>query len=354
LGFAPCENVDRIFRLSAYCSLSIGNQRILLLLLTRKVCPSKGVLSVHERLVCGFVFFLSGLALGQQGPTSRPAITGISHLVLFADDIPKSEVFYGSLLGWEQVPATGARSGVRFYANHLQYVELVSAPKPGMVDRLESVAFATSNAEALRKYLGARGVRVPDAVTVESNGDRSFVVRDPEGNRVGFTQAGAHPPTAPANLADRLSAHIMHAGYVVRNRAALDHFYKDLLGFHLYWQGGNPANRVDWVMMQVPDGTDWIEYMLYLPAEPSPEQLGSANHLAPGVVSVAELQKQLEARGWKPAAGKNPQVLGVDGKMQLDLHDPDGTRVEFMEFLPVATPCCSAYTGKQPSASSSW
>ena len=115
---------------------------------------------------------------------------------------------------------------------------------------------------------------------------------------------------------------------------------------------GNPADRVEWVMMQVPDGTDWIEYMLYLPAEPSRAQLGSANHLAPGVVSVVELQKQLEKRGWKPAPGKNPQVLGVDGKMQLDLNDPDGTRVEFMEFLPVGTPCCSPIR-KQPSASSS-
>ncbi len=309
---------------------------------------------MRKWVACGFVFLISALGLGQQSSPSRPAITGISHLVLFADDIPKSEVFYGTLLGWEQVPATGAASGVRFYANHLQYVELVNAPKPGMMDRLESVAFATGDAEALRKYLGAHGVTVPEAVTTESDGDRSFVVLDPEGNKVGFTQAGAHPPASPANVAGRLSGHIMHAGYVVRNRAALDHFYKDLLGFHLYWQGGNPADRVDWVMMQVPDGTDWIEYMLYLPAEPSRAQLGSANHLAPGVVSVAELQKQLEGRGWKPAAGKNPQVLGVDGKMQLDLNDPDGTRVEFMEFLPVATPCCSAYTGKQPMASSSW
>jgi catechol 2,3-dioxygenase-like lactoylglutathione lyase family enzyme len=309
---------------------------------------------VPKWLACGFVFLLSAVGVAQQSPPSRPAITGISHLVLFADDIPKSEVFYGTLLGWKQVPATGAASGVRFYANHSQYVELVNAPKPGMMDRLESVGFATSDAEALRKYLGAHGVTVPEVVTTESDGDRSFVVLDPEGNKVGFTQAGEHPPVAPANAAGRLSAHIMHAGYVVRNRAALDHFYKDLLGFHLYWQGGNPADRVDWVMMQVPDGTDWIEYMLYLPAEPSRAQLGSANHLAPGVVSVAELQKQLEGRGWKPAAGKNPQVLGVDGKLQLDLNDPDGTRVEFMEFLPVATPCCSPYTGKQPSASSNW
>jgi hypothetical protein len=136
--------------------------------------------------------------------------------------------------------------------------------------------------------------------------------------------------------------------------AALDHFYKDLLGFHLYWQGGNPPDRVDWVMMQVPNGTDWIEYMLYLPTNPSLAQLGSANHIAPGVISVAQLQEKLEKRGWKPAPGKNPQVLGVDGKMQLDLTDPDGTRIEFMEFKPVQKPCCSPYTGSQPDPSAKW
>jgi len=107
-------------------------------------------------------------------------------------------------------------------------------------------------------------------------------------------------------------------------------------------------------MMQVPNGTDWIEYMLYLPEHPTLAQLGSANHLAPGVVSVADLQKKLEARGWKAPVGKSPQVLGVDGKMQLDLTDPDGTRVEFMEFAPVAKACCSAYTGTQPTASDVW
>jgi len=91
--------------------------------------------------------------------------------------------------------------------------------------------------------------------------------------------------------------HIMHAGYVVHDRAALDRFYKDALGFHLYWQGGAKTGNVDWVMMQVPNGTDWIEYMLYLPATPTRGQLGSADHIAPGVVSVAELQRPLEQRG---------------------------------------------------------
>jgi uncharacterized protein len=284
----------------------------------------------------------------------RPAITGISHLTLFADDFAKSQQFYAGLLGWDQVPAAPAKAGVRFYANHAQYVELVSPPIPGQLDRLDSVAFATADAEGLRRYLAEHDVSVPPTLTVDADGNRSFVVHDPEGNEVAFQQDGPHPPAEPASASQRVSSHIMHAGYMVRHRPALDHFYKDLLGFHLYWQGGNPADRVDWVMMQVPDGSDWIEYMLYLPAQPSLAELGSANHLAPGVTSVAELQKRLERRGWKAAEGRNPQILGVDGKMQLDLTDPDGTRVEFMEFKPVKDPCCSPYTGTQPNPSTGW
>jgi catechol 2,3-dioxygenase-like lactoylglutathione lyase family enzyme len=309
---------------------------------------------MRKSLVMALAFIFPGIIPAQQISAPRPAITGISHVTLYADDIPKSQKFYASLLGWDPLPATGAPSGIRFYANHSQYVELVSPPQPGLADRLDIVAFSTNNAEALRVFLGAKGVAVPEAVTADQDGSRSFLVHDPEGNNIEFTQEAEHSPTMPKSASQRLSPHIIHTGYVVRNRPALDHFYKDVLGFHLYWQGGFQEDHIDWVMMQVPNGTDWLEYMLYLPADPSRAQLGSANHFAPGVVSVAELQKRLEERGWKPADDKNPQVLGVDGKLQLDLTDPDGTRVEFMEFLPVKKPCCAPYTGAQPSAPATW
>lgn len=297
---------------------------------------------------------LPALTLGQTPPGSPPAITGISHLVFYADDLQKSQQFYALLVGWLPVTVTGTEPGVRFYVNHAQYIQLVSAPRPGMANRLDRVAFSTDDAEALRGFLGAHGVDVPGAVTVGTDGSRSFLTRDPEGNKVEFTQEGEQPPSVPASVSQRLSPHIVHAGYVVRDRAALDHFYRDLLGFHLYWQGGFRAGDVDWVMMQVPNGSDWIEYMLYLPAEPSRAQLGSANHFSPGVVSVAELQKRLETRGWKRPSDRNAQILGVDGKLQLDLVDPDGTRVEFMELKPLVDPCCSPYTGTQPSPSEGW
>jgi hypothetical protein len=54
--------------------------------------------------------------------------------------------------------------------------------------------------------------------------------------------------------------------------------------------------------------------MLHLRANRPPARLGGAKHIAPGVVSVAKLQKKWEERGGKPADNKNPQVLAVNGK----------------------------------------
>jgi catechol 2,3-dioxygenase-like lactoylglutathione lyase family enzyme len=122
----------------------------------------------------GFVFLSSWLAVAQPVSAQRPVITGISHVTLYADDIPKSQQFYQSLLGWDMAPAGQASSGVRFYVNHLQYIELFSPPGPGPMDLLYSVGFSTSDAEALSRFLGAHGVSVPKAITTERDSSRSL------------------------------------------------------------------------------------------------------------------------------------------------------------------------------------
>ena len=62
------------------------------------------------------------------------------------------------------------------------------------------------------------------------------------------------------------------------------------------------------------------------------------HHFALGVPSVGQSFQSLQGRNLK--GSEKPQI-GRDGKWQLNLYDPDYTRVELMEPKPVQTPCCS-------------
>jgi hypothetical protein len=72
------------------------------------------------------------------------------------------------------------------------------------------------------------------------------------------------------------------------------------------------------------------------------------NHISLGVRDIKEAQTKLESHGWKPHGDEKAQ-MGRDGKWQLNLYDPDFTRIELMEFKPVEKPCCSEFHGQHPS-----
>ena len=121
-----------------------------------------------------------------------------------------------------------------------------------------------------------------------------------------------------------------------------------LLGFRPYWYGGMKDDRTDWVSQQVPDGHDWLEYMLaHGPGNATQRQLGVMDHVSIGVVSVPDTYKVLQAADRLGHQDQTPKV-GRDGKYQLNLYDPDGTRVEVMNFHATEKPCCSPFTAEDP------
>ncbi len=211
-------------------------------------------------------------------------------------------------------------------------------------DLLEEVGFSTDDAAALRKYLESRNIEVSE-VSEPGNQRPSFVVHDPTGRRIQFIEGNPLPGGERPQVPPAQQRQIIHAGFIVNDRAAEDHFFKDILGFHLYWHGGMKDEQDDWVAMQVPDGTDWVEYMLNISTTADKHTRGVMNHIAIGVPGIQAAKAQLMKNGWKP--GEEPQ-LGRDGKWQLNLYDPDETRVEFMEFTPTQKPCCADYTGPHP------
>jgi len=134
-----------------------------------------------------------------------------------------------------------------------------------------------------------------------------------------------------------------------------DTFYRDLLGFRPYWFGGMIENRIDWVSQQVPDSHDWMEYMLAhdsagsgIPAGISQHDLGVLDHLSLGVDSVETAHKTLEAGNRLGGIHDAHTQIGRDGKGQFNLYDPDGIRLELMNFHASEKPCCSPFTASDP------
>jgi len=286
-------------------------------------------------------------AYAQQAP-KRPKITGIDHVDFYTTDAAANEKLYMSVLGLSRTDPIEPGQTQRFMVG-TQWVGYSPAPDPKKTDRMDHVAFRTDDCEALRGYLGAKGVRVPDECRASKDGGHSLTVQDPEHHEIEFRQEVRllrmqGPTCCP------VSRRLIHTGFVVHDRSVEDHFYKDILGFHLYWYGGMKADRTDWVAMQVPDGTDWLEYMLNVDVNPSLHLTGVMNHISLGVSDMKAAQAKLEMHGWKPHGDEHSQ-MGKDGKWQLNLFDPDQTRIELMEFTPKEKPCCSEFQGKHPSES---
>jgi catechol 2,3-dioxygenase-like lactoylglutathione lyase family enzyme len=301
-------------------------------------------------MACGMMMmFLADALCGQQ----RPRIISVSHLSIYTTDQVKTESFFVHDLGALKGPDPQNPAGVRYYFDPIQFVEVLPllAADAASVNRLDHVGFNTTNAEELRRYLGAHAVAVPSAVASASDGSQYFEVKDPEGNKVQFVQPPKHPGAVPLNP---LSNHVIHVGYIVHDPSAEDAFYRDLLGFRPYWHGGMKEAATDWISQQVPDGTDWIEYMTVtgpektgIPPTMSQETAGVLDHFALGVQNM-EKSVDLLYEGDRLTARHSPPQIGRDGKWQLNLYAPDGTRVELMEFQPAVKPCCSPFLLPSP------
>ena len=292
-------------------------------------------------------FLSAALVFSQNSPVARPKILGVAHIGVRTDDLAAARKFYGDVLGYQEPftydrPASegGGLLCTYFKVNDHQYIEVFPELKDPKQDRLSHISFETDNVDQLRDYMASKGVKVPEKLEPMGDGNRGFEVTDPDGHTIEFIQympGSLHsknfgkflPPT-------RISDHMIHVGVTVQDRAAADRFYRDILGFKDIWHGGMKDDRTDWVDMRVPDGTDWLEYMLNV-HDPDPHTLGVMHHMALGVPSVKAGYEAVEKRGLNP---KPPQI-GRDGKWQLNLYDPNFTRVELMEPKPVQTPCCS-------------
>jgi len=284
--------------------------------------------------------------------SARPLITGVSHIAVYATDAAKSERFYVHDLGAVRGSDPENPHGVRYYFAPTQFVEVLPLPSGApSINRLDHVAFITTDAERLRSYLASKHVTVPQRPQRGEDGSTWLDVLDPEGNRIEFVQPPDHPPDIALNP---LSHHMIHVGFIVHDRVREDGFFRSVLGFRPYWLGGMKADVPTWISQQVPDGTDWLEYMIVgtpagrgIPPTLRAADLGVLDHFSLGVDST-ETAYTLLWNSDRLTGQSNTPKIGRDAKWQLNLLDPDGTRAELMELHAIGKPCCSSFTASDP------
>lgn len=285
------------------------------------------------------LLLLMAVSLLSPAPVTRPRILGVAHFAVFVSDLAKARAFYQGLLGFDEpftLPKPDGSVDIAFVKiNDRQWIELFNRPSAGE-GQLNHIALYTDDADRMRDYLALQGVEVPEKVGRGRTGNKNFTVEDPDGHTVEFVEYQPDSWTA-ANTgknmpASRLSEHALHVGILVGSLDAATKFYGRILGFQEFWRGsaaGSPT--LSWVNMRVPDGTDYVEFMLY-DKMPAPENRGSAHHLCLVVPDAAKAVAALDARPSR-AGYTRPVTIrtGINRKRQVNLFDPDGTRVELME-----------------------
>ncbi len=270
-------------------------------------------------------------------PFDGRALLGLSHVALKAADVEKSVAFYRDFLGFAEqgrlntTPDSDELLLVFIKVSDEQSIEIFNGArvKPE-VDKLCQIAFRVDDAEAVRAHLAACGVAVPAQVPTGQIGNAGFCVDDGCGYIIEFVQhlpEGATEQQKGQFLPDsRLSSRIKHAGVVVKDLKQAKRFYLDTLKFREDWRGSYDGKEVSWIHVGLPDGDDFLEWMLRPSADP---------HFCLEVADVDEAKSRLEARPYFREYAQRGRPLevrtGINRRRQLNLWDPDGIRVEFME-----------------------
>ena len=289
------------------------------------------------RLLIPSAVLLLAASLTGQAPVQRPKILGIAHLAVFVSDLTAARGFYRDFLGFEEtvtVKKADREDVVVMTINGRQTIELINRPNKGE-GQLDHVALQTDDVARMREYLASKGVRAASDIEGGPSGEKRFFVTDPDGHTVEIVELPRDATAVMRRGGDRpspISDRALHVGILVGELARSVPFYAGVLGFEETWRGSAAKSpTLSWVNMRVPEGTDYLEFMLY-GEKPAPDRRGTAHHLCLMVPDAAKAVAALDASPARQAYARSIEIrTGINRKRQVNLFDPDGTRVELME-----------------------
>jgi len=187
----------------------------------------------------------------------------------------------------------------------------------------------------MRVYLRSKGVKVPDKVGKGRIKNSNYMIKDPDNHLVEVVQ---YEPDGLSMRekgkfmnAARISSKMLHVGVTVGSLKPAMKFYGDILGFQEIWRGSKDGKVLSWVNMRVPEGTDYVEFMLY-DQMPGLTALGTLHHMSLEVPNIEKAVAELDTRRDRANYTRPMEIrTGTNRKRQVNLFDPDGTRTELME-----------------------
>src|SRR5438270_13203258 len=121
-------------------------------------------MTIRHRASC--VLVLAAICAASEA--RRPKILGVAHMALYVSDLGKARAYYKDFLGYGEPYALKRKDGTDRIAfikiNEDQYLELFAEEPQHNDGQLNHISVATDDAEAMRDYLAAKGVKVPDTV----------------------------------------------------------------------------------------------------------------------------------------------------------------------------------------------
>jgi lactoylglutathione lyase len=289
---------------------------------------------------------VAGLGLAQPraaDTVQRPKVLGIAHVAVYVKDLDKTRKFYEDFLGYQEVftlPKKDGSGGVRIVfvkVNDHQYFEIFNEADRGE-GQLNHISFYTDKGDQMYTYLKSKGIEVMGdrgSVGKGQTGNKNFNVKDPDGHIVEIVEYMPDSWTArdygKKMPATRISSQIMHVGVLAGDLDKSNQFYGGILGFKEFWRGSSSPTMLSWVNMRPAECDDYLELMLYN-SLPAPSGRGTKNHAS---LTIPDAPKALEEMKKRAASvGYEREIViqtGVNRKRQINLYDPDGTRIELME-----------------------
>jgi len=277
-----------------------------------------------------------------QQPPPRPKVLGVAHLAVYVKDLAKTRQFYEDFMGFGEPFTLPDKEGkgtriVFIKVNDNQYFEIFNEADRGE-GQLNHISFYTDSADGMYRYLKSKGIEVMgDKGSVQKGKtlNKNFNVKDPDGHIVEIVEYQPDSWTAREKgkfmPATRIADHIMHVGVLVGDLEKSTAFYGGILGFKEFWRGSGSPRMLSWVNMRPAEGEDYLEFMLY-DKEPAPDARGTKNHASLTIPDADAALVELKKRAARVGYTREIAIqTGVNKKRQINLYDPDGTRIELME-----------------------